>query len=125
MRGAVHQESRREFFTRYFARELARVAGGFREGLKEARDEAEFERFETAVAKIMQRHGGTLERRIAMERGGDASQPHEVHIVTFPERAALDRYRADPEFRELAALRTEAIRETIFWFGADRVPFGQ
>ncbi len=85
--------------------------------------EAEFERFETAVAKIMRRHGGMLERRIAVEPGGDASQPHEVHIVTFPERAALDRYRADPEFKELAALRAEAIRETIFWFGADRTPF--
>lgn len=87
--------------------------------------EVEFERFETAVAKIMQRHGGTLERRIAMAPGSDASHPHEVHIVTFPERAALDRYRADPEFKALAALRAEAIRETIFWFGADRVPFGQ
>jgi len=86
--------------------------------------EAEFERFETAVAKIMQRHGGALERRIAMEPGRDASHPHEVHIVTFPDRAALDRYRADPEFKELAALRAEAIRETIFWFGNDLTPFG-
>lgn len=86
--------------------------------------EAEFERFETAVAKIMRRHGGTLERRIAMEPGSDTTHPHEVHVVTFPERAALDRYRADPEFKELAALRTEAIRETIFWFGSDLTPFG-
>jgi len=86
--------------------------------------EAEFERFETAVAAILQRHGGVLERRIAIERGADPSCPHEVHIVTFADRAALDRYRADPEFQALAALRAEAIRETVFWFGADRAPFG-
>jgi uncharacterized protein (DUF1330 family) len=86
--------------------------------------EAEFERFETAVPKIMQRHGGALERRIAMDPGGDPAQPHEVHIVTFPDRAALDRYRADPELKALAPLRAEAIRETVFWFGADRAPFG-
>ena len=86
--------------------------------------EAEFERFETAVAAILQRHGGALERRIAMEGQGDPSRPHEVHIVTFPDRAALDRYRADPEFQALAALRAEAIRETVIWCGADRLPFG-
>lgn len=86
--------------------------------------EAEFERFETAVSKVMRRHGGALERRVAIESGGDSSHPHEVHVVTFPDRAALDRYRADPEFKALAALRAEAIRETIFWFGADLAPFG-
>ncbi|MCG6876376.1 MAG: DUF1330 domain-containing protein [Betaproteobacteria bacterium] len=86
--------------------------------------EAEFERFETAVATIMQRYGGALERRIAIEPRDDPSQPHEVHVVSFPDRAALDRYRADPDFQALAGLRAEAIRETVFWCGADRAPFG-
>ena len=41
----MHRGSRREFFTRHFARELARVVGEGQEGLKKAREEAEFERF--------------------------------------------------------------------------------
>jgi uncharacterized protein (DUF1330 family) len=86
--------------------------------------EAEYERFENTVAKIIGRHGGAVERRIALEPGGDASRPHEVHIVTFPDRAAFERYRADPEIATLAAQRAEAIQETTYWIGADLVPFG-
>ncbi len=41
----MRQGSRREFFTRYLTRELSRVAGSFQEGLKEAREKAEFDRF--------------------------------------------------------------------------------
>jgi hypothetical protein len=47
-----------------------------------------------------------------------------VHIVTFPDRAAFERYRADPEIATLAAQRAEAIQETTYWIGADLVPFG-
>jgi uncharacterized protein (DUF1330 family) len=86
--------------------------------------ETEFERFETAAAAIMRRHGGAIERRIGIEPDGDSSRPHEVHVVTFPDRAAFDRYRADPDLRPLAALRADAIRETVVWFGADRPLFG-
>lgn len=85
--------------------------------------EAEFERFETAAASIMRRHGGSIERRIAVEPGGNGAQPAEVHLVTFPDRAAFDRYRADPDLAPLAALRADAIRETIVWSGVDRPPF--
>jgi len=85
--------------------------------------EAEFERFENTAASIMRRHGGAIERRIAVEPDGETSRPAEVHIVTFPDRAAFDRYRADPALAALAALRADAIRETIVWFGADRAPF--
>lgn len=85
--------------------------------------EAEFERFETAAASIMQRHGGAIERRISVDSGGEAAHPAEVHIVTFPDRQAFDRYRNDPDLAPLAALRADAIRETIVWIGADRAPF--
>lgn len=86
--------------------------------------QAEYERFENTVAKIIARHGGAVERRIAVEPGSDASRPHEMHIVTFPDRAAFERYRADPEVATLAAQRAEAIRETTYWMGVDLVPFG-
>jgi uncharacterized protein (DUF1330 family) len=86
--------------------------------------EAEYERFENAVAKVITRHGGAVERRIALEPGGDSARPHEVHILTFPDRAAFERYRTDPEIPTLAAQRAEAIQETTYWIGADLVPFG-
>jgi len=86
--------------------------------------EAEYERFENTVAKIVARHGGAVERRIALEPGSDSSRPHEVHIVTFPDRATFQTYRADPEVATLAAQRAEAIQETTYWIGADLVPFG-
>ncbi len=86
--------------------------------------EAEFERFESAASAIMGRHGGAIERRIAIDPDGDTGRPHEVHIVKFPDRAAFDRYRADPDLAPLAALRTRAVRDTVVWFGADRALFG-
>ena len=86
--------------------------------------EVEYERFENTVAKIIARHGGSIERRIALEPGDDASRPDEVHIVTFPDRAAFERYRADPDIPRLAAQRADVIQDTTYWIGADLVPFG-
>jgi uncharacterized protein (DUF1330 family) len=85
--------------------------------------EAEFERFEAAASAVMQRHGGAIERRIAIDAGGHPPHPHEVHVVTFPDRAAFDRYRADPALEPLAALRESAIRETVMWHGIEQTPF--
>ena len=62
-------------------------------------------------------------RRVVFEPGGESAQPDEVHVVTFPDRAALDRYRADPDMKALAGLRADAIHETVFWLGTDRPPF--
>ena len=85
--------------------------------------EAEFDQFETAAARIMRRHGGAIDRRIRITRAAGDNLPHEVHIVTFPDDASLQRYRADPELQGLAELRTSAIRETVVWMGADLPPF--
>src|ERR1700688_401171 len=79
--------------------------------------EAEFEQFETAAESIMQRQGGRLERRIGFAASADHNQPHEVHIVTFPDQQAFDRYRSDPELQALADLRARAIRQTTVWIG--------
>ena len=71
----------------------------------------------------MQRHGGVIERRIALASGGDPAQPDEVHLVTFPSAQALDDYRQDPELQALSGLRAQAIRHTVLWQGADAAPF--
>jgi len=82
--------------------------------------EAEFDRFETAAARIMARHGGTIDRRIRIApRAAGENLPHEVHIVSFPDDTSLQRYRTDPELQGLAELRTSAIRETVVWTGSD------
>jgi uncharacterized protein (DUF1330 family) len=77
--------------------------------------EEDFERFETAAADIMGRHGGRIERRLPLEPGDDPERPNEVHIVTFPDPAAFERYRADPELARLQELRERAIRRTTVW----------
>jgi len=85
--------------------------------------EAEYEQFETAAESIMHRHGGTLERRIGFASNATPDQPHEVHIVTFPDEAAFQRYRADADLQALAELRARAIRHSTSWIGSDRTRF--
>ena len=85
--------------------------------------EAEFEQFETAAESIMQRHGGRLERRIGFAASADPGQPHEVHIVTFPDQQSFERYRTDPDLQALAQLRASAIRQTTVWIGSDLSSF--
>ena len=81
--------------------------------------ESEFEQFESAAAQIMGRYGGKLERRIGRTSHSEVGQPDEVHIVTFPDHAAFQRYRADADLASLADLRSRAIRQTTIWYGAD------
>jgi uncharacterized protein (DUF1330 family) len=85
--------------------------------------EVEFEQFETAAELIMQRHGGRIERRIGFQSGADPGQPHEVHIVTFPDDQSFQRYRADADLQGLADLRALAIRQTTIWIGSDLSSF--
>ena len=78
--------------------------------------DAEFERFEERAAAVMGRHGGRIERRIRIA-SGSTSDPDEVHVVTFPDQAALECYQRDPDIVALAHLRAQAIRQTIVWRG--------
>ena len=83
----------------------------------------EFEQFETAAASIMGRHGGRMERRVAVRDRLGTSLPDEVHLVTFPSRTAYEAYRADPALASLAALRARAILRTVIREGADMPAF--
>jgi len=60
---------------------------------------ADFQAYENAVLPLLAEHGGVLERRL---RGGDATV--EIHVIRFPDAAALDRYRQDPRRAAQAAL---------------------
>jgi len=85
--------------------------------------QAEFEQFETAAASIMQRHGGRIERRIGFAASANPDQPHEVHIVAFPDEESFARYRADADLQALAGLRSRAIHRTVVWMGKDLAGF--
>lgn len=83
---------------------------------------AEFEQFESRAAAVMERHGGRIDRRIAVGSVGgvaDPARPDEVHLVTFPDRESFARYRTDPEMNALAELRARAIRKTVVWEGTE------
>ena len=84
---------------------------------------ADYERFESAASLLMERHGGRIERRIAVGHAGDIGEPDgpdgpdEIHIVTFPSEKAFDAYVQDPERASLEELRARAIRRTVVWRG--------
>ena len=86
----------------------------------------DFERFETAAAKVMARHGGAIERTVAIDAspGDDAETFRELHLVRFPDEAALRAYRADPELAALAPLRAAAIAATETWPATDGPAYG-
>lgn len=81
----------------------------------------EYERFERETSRIMARHGGRIERRVAVEPIPDATgdTPHEVHVVTFPSAESFAAYRRDPDTTALSDLRNRAIRKTVLWHGRD------
>jgi uncharacterized protein (DUF1330 family) len=87
--------------------------------------EREFEEFETAADAIMRRYGGRVARRIGVTPSVDPAQPHEVHIVTFPDQQSFERYRADTTLQALAELRARAIRQTTLWVGSDLSAFNE
>jgi uncharacterized protein (DUF1330 family) len=86
---------------------------------------ADFERYESRAAVIMRRHGGAIARRISFSEPTDPSQPDEVHVVTFPDAASFERYRADPDLQALGSLRAAAIRRTVVWRGVEAPGFGE
>jgi uncharacterized protein (DUF1330 family) len=85
--------------------------------------EAEFEQFESQAASIMKRYGGAIERRIGCAVIAGDENPHEVHVVTFPDEQSFERYRDDADLSALAELRNRAIRKTTIWRGQDLAAF--
>lgn len=87
----------------------------------EVRREAanEFRAYETESARIMAAYGGRIERAIEVESGAAAKTFREIHIVTFPDAAAFEAYRRDPELTGLAAMRHRAVVSTEIVRGRD------
>ena len=82
---------------------------------------AAFESFERKAVRIMRRHGGRIEHAIRPLRDASpgADPPFEVHVLRFPDRAAFDAYRSDPDLLSLAPERSAAIARTSVLIGDD------
>lgn len=74
--------------------------------------EAAFEAFEREAVRIMRRHGGRIDSAVRVTPAGAGDPPFEVHVVSFPDRAAADSYASDPDTVELRRHRAEIIART-------------
>lgn len=54
-----------------------------------------FHDYERRAAKIMRKHGGRIERVVALEPDPEDRYYREFHLVSFPDGAALAAYRDD------------------------------
>ncbi len=78
---------------------------------------AAFHDYERRVARIMERHGGRIERVMVLDPDPEDIYHRECHLVSFPGRTALAAYRDDADFRALAELRTSCILATAIRYG--------
>ena len=85
--------------------------------------EAAFEAFEREAVRIMGRHGGRIDSAVRIAAAGAGDPPFEVHVVSFPDRAAADSYASDPETVELRRRRAEIISRTEVLEGNPAGPY--
>ena len=64
-------------------------------------------RYEDAVLALLERHGGTLDRRMR-----DTGSDNEVHVIRFRARAGLESFMVDPDRLELRARLGDAAPST-------------
>jgi uncharacterized protein (DUF1330 family) len=72
--------------------------------------EADLVAYEDRVLPMLERHGGHMLHRVRRADGGN--DPYEVHLIDFPDDAAVAAYLEDPERLALSDLRDAAIVAT-------------
>jgi uncharacterized protein (DUF1330 family) len=90
--------------------------------------EEAFEAFEREAARRMARHGGRIDAAVRTAPKGAATGPdeataYEVHIVSFPDKAASDAYANDPQTVAAREKRTAIIAQTIVMPGSEAGPY--
>jgi hypothetical protein len=88
--------------------------------------EAAVEAFEREAARIMARHGGRIDQAVRLARpdGARAGEvPFEVHLVSFPDKAAHEAYGADSETVTLRSRRDRIISRTLVAEGWPAGPY--
>jgi antibiotic biosynthesis monooxygenase (ABM) superfamily enzyme len=76
-----------------------------------------FRAFEWHAARVMAKHGGRIERTVVIP--GDGETLREVHVVRFPDDAALAAYRADADLGPAMDLRERSVVATELLMGED------
>ncbi len=72
--------------------------------------EADLVAYEDLVLPMLERHGGHMLHRVRRADGGN--DPYEVHLIDFPDDAAVAAYLDDPERLALSAMRDDAVLAT-------------
>lgn len=89
--------------------------------------EAAFDAFERNAVRIMAAHGGRIDQAIRMTppdgAGSADAAPFEIHIVSFPDKAAADAYAADPASQALRESRARIISRTTIMTGNEAGPY--
>jgi hypothetical protein len=85
-----------------------------------------FRIYERAAAAIMARHGGVIDRVVAIPPAPEdaASILREVHLVRFPSARAFAAYRDDPALAALGPQRAQTTAATEILVGEDRPRYG-
>ena len=83
-----------------------------------------FHQYEQKAAAIMMDYGGALEQTITEEPARPGELAREIHVVSFPDWEAFERYRADPGLLALAGMRSASIAHTELLIGRDGPEYG-
>lgn len=72
-----------------------------------------FQAYERRAARVLARHGARIERAFRpLDAAEDPALPFEIHLVSFPNQAALVAWQADPERAALQEERERLIART-------------
>jgi hypothetical protein len=84
--------------------------------------ESAFHEFEDAVLPLLEKYQGELLLRLRPDAksviAGSLEGPYEVHLLRFPNDAALASYARDDDRERLLALKSEAVRATLLVKGS-------
>jgi uncharacterized protein (DUF1330 family) len=80
---------------------------------------ADFRAFEKTAAAAMARHGGALERAVAIPPEPGGATFKEVHLISFPDSAAFAAYRADAQLLAAIPLRDRSVVGTEILIGEE------
>ena len=76
---------------------------------------ADFEAYERQAARVLEKHGGRIERAVRVEKRSDDEEratPFEIHVVSFPNRRKYADYQSDSETRKLSESRNNVVART-------------
>jgi uncharacterized protein (DUF1330 family) len=81
-----------------------------------------FHEFEDTVLPLLKKYEGELLLRLRPSAesviAGSLETPYEVHLVRFPDEAALAAYARDDERERVLSLKNEAVRATLLVKGS-------